>query len=83
MPPAEYAEQQIMSDELKKYDDAVNLKPFTVRPGCLMAWVYLDGFLIIVGIFLYNFKFRLLSFVCVLLAVVFWIAEFMMCKEFI
>jgi hypothetical protein len=81
--PAEYAAQQIMFDEMSKYCDAVTMEPFTVRPGCLMAWVYLAGFLLILAVFLYNFKQRLFAFVCTTAALVLFVAEFILYKEFI
>jgi hypothetical protein len=81
--PAEYAAQQIWFDEMSKYCDAVNLEPFTVRPGCLMAWVYLAGGCMILAIFLYNFKQRLLSFLLTSIALILLIFEFVLYKEFI
>jgi hypothetical protein len=81
--PAEYAAQQIWFDEMSKYCDTVNLEPFTVRPGCLMAWVYLASALMILAIFLYNFQQRLIAFICTTIAVVFFIGEFILYKELI
>jgi hypothetical protein len=81
--PAEYAAQQVMFDEMSKYCDTVNIEPFTVRPGCLMAWVYLAGALLIFATFLYNFKQRLLAFLCTTLALILFVFEFILYWEFI
>jgi hypothetical protein len=80
---AEYASQLIFQDELRKYCDSVTIEPFTVRPGCLMAWVYVISFMQIVANFLYNFKFRLAAFILTALSFIIFVFEFMMYKEFI
>jgi hypothetical protein len=79
----ELAAQNIMADELRKYCDSVTMESFTVRPGCLMAWVYLVAALMIVAAFLYNFKFRITAFILTAIAAALWILEFIMYKEFI
>ena len=79
----ERAAQEMVLTELSKYTDEAHMEMFEMHPHVLMGWVVVDAFLMIVSVFLYNFNMRLWSFLLSLAAIIIFLFEFIMYKEFI
>lgn len=79
---AERMAQEVMIGDLKNYADTVTSEFFEVHPYALMGWVVIDAFLLIFGVFFYNFQHRVIAFCCSLVSVVFLVLQFILYKEF-
>ncbi|OHT05378.1 putative aminopeptidase [Tritrichomonas foetus] len=78
---AEMNSQKIMMADLRNYCDTVTQEPFTFHPKAFMGFICIDSFLMIASVFLYNFKFRILSFICTTISCILFFGEFFMYRE--
>lgn len=74
--------QKFMLADLRNYCDTVNLESFTYNQYAFQGFLPICSILLVLGVFLYNFKFKWIPLFCTTASLVLFFGEFFMYKEF-
>ena len=75
--------QEYVVEQMKTCADEVTMEPFKLAPDAFMAWVRMDGIMIIIAVLFAMLKIPVVSLVLAAVALAFCIGEFLLYKEFI
>ena len=74
--------QEYVVEQMKTCADEVTMEPFKLAPDAFMAWVCMDGIMIIIAVLFAMLKIPVVSFVLAAVALAFCIGEFLLYKPF-
>ncbi|MGI6746425.1 MAG: M28 family peptidase [Acutalibacteraceae bacterium] len=73
--------QEYTAQKLREFSDTVEIEDFSVSTKAFMAWVVIDGVLLLTGTALSFFRLYALSLVCLFIALFLLVGEFVMYKK--
>ena len=74
--------QEYITEQMKTCADEVTMEPFKLAPDAFMAWVRMDGILILISVIFAMLKIPVVSMVLTAIALAFCIGEFLLYKPF-
>ena len=74
--------QEYITQQMKTCADEVTMEPFKLSPDAFMAWVRIDGILLLIAVVFAMLKIPVVSLILTAIALMFCIGEFLLYKPF-
>ena len=74
--------QEYIVEQMKTCADEVSIEPFKLAPDAFMAWVRMDGILLLIAVLFAMLKIPVVSMILTAIALAFCIGEFLLYKPF-